>query len=638
MLAHDRPDPSAERLHRLNDSGRGFSFRVGDIDVAYSMARPYHVTIASSGFAQELFLPGGCDTREAEDVTQGLIDVRQTDIDGGRRITWRFRSSLWDKQVHLLFRPDRCEYQMEVLGIGLVDTLHIFEGLGPHVKDNLPVKHLNDKRSTPYGRYSTKSPMRFDQVLSPEPNVYHEQEIESGGFAQIGTVCALDQHGGNFIANPGIFCFVLRQNAAERCLALGLAVEPGGHRFSSYEYVGAPDGFGLRLQYHGRLRVDGRFATPRILLLFAGSEEEALRRYVDHLQAEGLVPTVQRSQYAWWRGPIVCGWGQQCHMADLFRVRSGRGRPPDNAAYMMCTQPHYEGFVRELRRARLEWTALIIDVQWTAAGGLKEVDTGRWPDMPGFVRRLHAAGKKVLLWWAPWEADGLSVDDCILQVVAPDPARGEVRGATRVLYPDISLPRVRRFLQERLASFLTQRGCDLDGLKLDHVVDTAPAVDLRYPSGSAEPAGVEMLHDYLLFLYTTAKSLKRDCLVIGQSPNPYFADTCDMVRIGPSYTSRAESVIEEMVFRARMARLAESDWLIDMDGWPMPSLAALLEYLPVQARLGVPSLYYSTHVDTTGEPLTAQAVRTIRSAWRAYGRAGGIGRPDGGEEAGVVDG
>jgi hypothetical protein len=42
-------------------------------------------------------------------------------------------------------------------------------------------------------------------------------------------------------------------------------------------------------------------------------------------------------------------------MGDLFRDRCGRGRPADNAAYMMCTQHHYEAFVRELQRARLNW-------------------------------------------------------------------------------------------------------------------------------------------------------------------------------------------------------------------------------------------------------------------------------------------
>ncbi len=602
------------------------------------MTRPDHVTIASSGFAQELFLPGGCETQEAEDVTLELVDISHTAVAGGRRIIWRFRSSLWDKRVHLLCRPDGCEYHIELAGTGRIDTLHLFEGLRPHAKDNLPVKHLNDKLSTPYEKYSTKSPARFEGVFVPEPNVYHEQNLAPGGFAQIGTTCALDEHGGNFIANPGIFCYVLRHQDADRCLALGLAVEPGEHRFSSYEYRGAPDGFGLRLRYHGRLPVNGCFTTPRVLLQFAGSEEAALRCYTDRLRRDGLVPTGRPAQAAWWKGPIVSGWGQQCHMADLFRVRSQRGRPPDNAAYMMCTQPHYEAFVRELRRAGLDWTALIIDVQWTAVAGLKEVDTGRWPDMPGFVRRLHADGRRVLLWWAPWEADGLPADDCVLQVAAPDPARGEVWGATRALYPDISLPRVRRFLEERLVFLMTPRGCDLDGLKLDHVVDTAPAADVRYPSASVQLAGVEMLHEYLLFLYTTAKSLKPDCLVIGQSPNPYFADTCDMVRIGPCYTPRAGSIVEEMAFRARMARLANPDWLIDMDGWPMPSLTAFLEYLQLQVQLGVPSLYYSTHIDTTGEPLTQDAYRAIRSTWRAYAQAEGCGGLGGQEEGGVAEG
>ncbi len=636
MLAPDQPDPSAQPDPERLVGDRGFSLRLGDLHVAYSMARPYHATIASSGFSQELFLPGGCDTKEGEDVTLGLLDVAHATVAGGRRISWRFRSSLWDKRVHLLCSPDGCEYQMELSGTGRVDTLHLFEGLTPHAKDNLPVKHLNDKRSTPYERYSIKSPAAFGRVFVPEPNVYHEQFLPPEGFAQIGTTCALDQHGGNFIANPGIFCFVLRSPAADRCLALGLAVEPGGHRFSSYEYQGAPDGFGLRLRYHGRLAVRDRFATPRVLLQFAGSEEAALLRYVDRLRRDGLVPTRRPAHAAWWRGPIVSGWGQQCHMADLFRVRRWHGRPPDNAAYMMCTQHHYEAFVRELRRARLDWKALIVDVQWTSTGGLKEVDTGRWPDMPGFVQRLHAGGRRVLLWWAPWEADGLAADDCVLQIAAPDLARGEVGGAARALYADISLPNVRRFLEERLEFLLTPRGCDLDGLKLDHVVDTAPAADVRYTSASAWPAGVEMLHEYLLFLYNTAKSLKPDCLVIGQSPNPYFADTCDMVRIGPCYTPRAGSVSEEMVFRARMARLANPDWLIDMDGWPMPSLAALLEYLDVQVQLGVPSLYYSTHVDTTGERLTPDAYRAIRSAWQMYAEAAGRGSAAGKEEGGVA--
>jgi hypothetical protein len=114
---------------------------------------------------------------------------------------------LWDKRVHLLCGPDGCEYQMELSETGEVNTLHLFEGLRLHAKDNLSVKHLNDKRSTPYERYSTKSPARFRRLLVPESNVYHEQLLPPEGFAQIGPSCALDQHRGNFIGQPGIVCF-----------------------------------------------------------------------------------------------------------------------------------------------------------------------------------------------------------------------------------------------------------------------------------------------------------------------------------------------------------------------------------------------------------------------------------------------
>ena len=70
----------------------------------------------------------------------------------------------------------------------------------------------------------------------------------------------------------------------------------------------------------------------------------------------------------------------------------------------------------------------------------------------------------------------------------------------------------------------------------------------------------------------------------------------------------------------------------------MPSLAALLEYLQLQVQLGVPSLYYSTHIDTTGEPLTQDAYRAIRSACRAYAQAEGGGSLVGQEEGGIAEG
>jgi hypothetical protein len=88
-----------------------------------------------------------------------------------------------------------------------------------------------------------------------------------------------------------------------------------------------------------------------------------------------------------------------------------------------------------------------------------------------------------------------------------------------------------------------------------------------------------------------------------------------MLRLGDIYAHTDESVVAEMRFRADMARIADPRWLIDTDGWPLPSLAAFREYVDVQPALGVPSLYYATHLDTTGEALTMADYMRIRKAW-----------------------
>jgi hypothetical protein len=140
---------------------------------------------------------------------------------------------------------------------------------------------------------------------------------------------------------------------------------------------------------------------------------------------------------------------------------------------------------------------------------------------------------------------------------------------------------------------------------------------MGFQPGSGRLFGIEAARDCLDLLYETAKDTKPDALVSGQSPNPYLADVQDMIRLGDSYTHNAGSVLPEMRWRAAMARLADPTWLIDADGWPMPSLAALREYVEAQPSIGVPSLYYATHLDTTGEALTADDYALIRRVWSA---------------------
>jgi hypothetical protein len=53
----------------------------------------------------------------------------------------------------------------------------------------------------------------------------------------------------------------------------------------------------------------------------------------------------------------------------------------------------------------------------------------------------------------------------------------------------------------------------------------------------------------------------------------------------------------------------------------LPDLATWRAYLDAKLELGVPSLYYATHVDVTGEPFAAEDYAALRRAWAAWREA-----------------
>ena len=78
------------------------------------------------------------------------------------------------------------------------------------------------------------------------------------------------------------------------------------------------------------------------------------------------------------------------------------------------------------------------------------------------------------------------------------------------------------------------------------------------------------------------------------------------------------SVVPQMRFRADVVRAACPELLVDTDDWRVPSLAAWREYLEVKPELGVPSLYYATHLDATGEALGQEDYHLLRQVWNRY--------------------
>jgi hypothetical protein len=594
----------------------------------------FRVTVANGG-PLRLDLPGwsqwllptvAVDAIEAFDrlKTTCLVGLQQrTDAE---RVTWTECSTLWTKRHYLDIHRDHLLFHSEVHGSGSVDTVRFFDAIrdAGFVEHFALTKHFNDRGQTHPREYSTGSPIGFRHVLCPEPNSHARQLIKPFEHAQISVHADLDHGGGNFVANPGLLAFAVARDLARQWLVMGLAVRSGEHHFSEFDYLGG-DTFALNLTCWGVPHVEGTFHPPALVLVPGATAEDALNQYVDVLRGSGIVPRPARGEAAWWKRPMVCGWGHQCYQADLFRVRSEPERPRDNAAYTLCTQLNYQDIVATLDRHDIPWGTIAIDARWFLAGGLKNVDVGRWPDLRGFIDSVHQRGRRVLLWWSPWDPEGVPDTECVRYLPGEDTRQNRPGRLSKFGTPhrgkkiavDITMPAVRERIRQQVRVALSaEPGCwNADGLKIDHLAAAPGIYGMAFPEGSGRLFGIEAAYHVMALIYEAAKGIKPDALIVGQSPNPYFADVQDMVRLGDIYSHQAATVLPEMRFRASMARIADPSWLIDSDGWPMPSLAAWREYVREQPGIGVPSLYYLTHLDTTSEPLTAADYALIRSSW-----------------------
>jgi len=599
--------------------------------VIYKSTRPHHFTVHLSSMTQDFFIPASCDSLEQRDLNIALVDFRDNVFPNFVRLSFKYKSSLWEKIYYLDIYDSHIEFYYDLFGKHRISNLHFFEGISAlGFEEHYFTKHFNDRKTTPYREYSVASPVNFKKVFNPEPNVYSKQYFEFFEYSQISVNSDfVDYCGGNFLFNPGILCFSISKKPLQEWLSLGIAVKSGEYLFSDFEYIGGA-GFGLNLNYCGLLEVKDHFRTPKVVMHPGKTEIETLEKYVTSLRNWRLVSQPRHRTFPnWWYGPIICPVGYQYYQTDLFRVRSPKERPPDLAGYFMCTQVNYEHFVNLIDRYNLDWKILIIDVKWFINAGLKIVDIGRWPNMRGFVQKLHDRGKKVLIWWGPWDTEGWNVSECITYSEAAcgnyrnRPGRfskfDKLTSGTKMA-PDITLPSVKEKVKRQLERLLGSEndGIDLDGLKLDHTAATPSGYGLQFPKGSKQLYGVEMLRYYHEFLFKTVKHIKSDALIIGQSSNPYFIDCIDMIRLGDTYCHTRNSVVGQMSFRHKMVKIVNPYWLIDMDNWPMPSLTAFHEYAEFQVQHGVPSLYYATHIDTTGEKIPAAEFERIRVLWEQY--------------------
>lgn len=554
--------------------------------VTFPGDRPYVYLDGGEGSRlAELFIPSSVHPLHDRDDTVRIGCWKATESPGWITFSLTADSSVWkSKTYHIRCYPDRLSYSVDVEGTGQLAEADYFGG------------YFSGQRR--WGSGFFWSGHHFRQGWNPEPNSEELYYFKPASGSSINLTGVPLPAKSDWFFTPPPFCFAFEGGTG--WLGMGVHAGPGENRFTEFAYHGQLTGYYLSLAYEGHTRVDGLYRLPSIDLIFASSPESTLAAHVRALSDDGAVQLSRREPTAdWWREPIFCGWGAQSYLAALQGCSA-----PD-----LATQANYEQFIGTLTENGIFPGIVVLDDKWQASYGENCVDERKWPALTGFVREQHSAGRKVLLWLQAWNPEGLPADECI------------TNAAGMPLACDPSNPAYESRLRRIVRSLLSPYGYDADGFKIDFTA--------RIPSGPGSRTfgdvwGLELLRRYLAIIYDESKRTKADALVMTHTPHPYLSDVVDMIRLND--INKDKDVRRTMTQRARIAAIACPAAIIDTDNWPIPDRVAWRDYVRLQPELGVPSLYYATHIDSTQEPLEPDDYRLVRETWEQY-RANLLGRP-----------
>ncbi len=550
-----------------------WKFEAGAYRVELLADRPAaKVCLPDGQVLAELFLVSSAHTLGGRDVSAAIPEWQVEERPDCLVLRAETDSLIWRrKTITLTMREDRLIYGMTVEGEGLLTDVELLSGFYTGCNK----RHSNAR---------FYSGFHADSIFNPEPDGRERYCVSPAER------CLIDMTGvpipgrDHWFFTPPPFCFVLRKG--QHCMTLGVTAKPGGHTFTEYEYTGG-SGQGLILRYEGMTRVDGAYELPEVQMIFGQDEYELLGEFSRIERAEPLA----KKQFAWWTRPIFCGWGAQ----------SALSRDYDKPAPALAYQKFYEDFTDSLDEKGIDPGTIVIDDKWQRAYGMNDVDTEKWPDMKGFIRRMHDKGRKVLLWLKAWDPEGVDPRLCVR----------DWRGTPQAIDPEH--PEYIAIFRRACREMLSPEGLDADGFKIDFTARIPTCAGCEHYGSHW---GLELMRDYLAMVHDAAKAVKEDALVMCHCPHPYLADKLDMIRLND--VNIGQPVNPQMTHRARVSAATLPDRLIDTDNWPMPDKRSWLDYERLQPELGVPSLYYLWHMDNSPEEITDADLDVVRDSWKRW--------------------
>ncbi len=579
------------------------TFRNRHLYAAYDPARPWVLTLKGPGKTLTLPVLGGVHPAGRWD---GLSRPRLLPARGGDAgSVWIFtaRSTLWKTfRTVWTFTADTCRVHHEVTGRGDVDCIVFFEtARAERLPETGSTLSLVRSARPPLRRYAEPAPYAHARLYNPQPYSGLDPVQLADQPARITAACTFGPVDFNTWFSPGLFCFGLLDKSSAGLFA-GLNAAPGGHLYHTFNYNGGGGGWSLSADFDGKVHVRDRWRSPEVELAWAGDVESGLRAHVASGRARGWFPEPAPTLPPEWARPIFCGWGQQ----EAWSRDIKNGLIPFNdlqvspSAGELSSEAAYREMIRLLNQSGVPFGTLTIDMGWSLTQAIPQADPAKWPDLKAFIAEQHAQGRKVLLWLSCWTLHGLP--EGLYQMQSKP-------GLRPLLDP--SLPAFRKALSVAIHEAISPEGLNADGFKIDFSGDI-PRGDGYTAHGSLW--GVELLRDYIGYIYRRTKAAKKNAVLQTHCANPLFADRTDILRLNDIFDDRVD-VRPMMRHRAQMARIASDRWLIDTDGDPFIKTSAWWDYLQLQPELGVPSLMTLTGMTRSLEEIPPARLRALAKLW-----------------------
>ncbi len=551
----------------------------------------------------ELRLLASLDSTSAADETFAIHGPAVDERAGAARLTWTLDGSTWSaKRLVLDATAETLTFVAEIEGTGELTTVSLLAGrvVQPRTSGLL------------------MSGAWFESIVSGGPGDPGRIVTPASESASIGVVSGSEPGRGRWFFSPGPFLFAASRSTTPDptvlpegpWLSLGVDALPGEAAFTEVVYRAVDRGFAIDIDYDGHTPVDGPWRSPPLVIGEAGDPYTAIAdqraRLASAREGSPSPPRQRPTPPDWWHEPIFCGWGAQCADAAADGL-------PMAAAASRATEANYDRWVDHLEARGVVPGTIVLDDKWQSTYGTNAPDPAKWPDLRGWIARRHARGQRVVLWYKAWDADGLPPEWCVRRTdgvpLGIDPTNPDAEAA----------------LRDSVGSMLGSAGLDADGLKIDFTA--------RTPSGRATVRhgtawGVDLLRTLLEILADEARRVKPDALLVGHTPNPIVAPAVGMLRLNDALRlddARPDvDIVPQMRYRAAVARAACPDHPIDTDDWCVPNLAGWRAYTAIKAELGVPALYYATHIDRTLEPFEDEDYALLRRVWSSYREAAGL--------------